>query len=108
VDLIRRRRNREESIDLNRPGGEAQLRTRSGPDRLTEDRELRARVAGAIRELSDARRPVVRMYLAGYQSEEIATRLGWTEPKTRNLLYRGLTELRERLTQLGIGPEGES
>jgi hypothetical protein len=34
--------------------------------------------------------------------------MGWTEPKTRNLLYRGLADLRERLTSMGIGPEVDS
>lgn len=107
VDLIRRRRDREDPVDLNRPGGEARLGTTPGPDQITEDRDLAARVAGAITGLSDSRRPIIRMYLAGYHIEEIATRLGWTEPKTRNLLYRGLAELRERLQALGITTEGE-
>lgn len=49
------------------------------------------------------RRPAVRMYLAGYPREEIAELMGWTEGKTRNLLYRGLADLRARLTELGIG-----
>jgi hypothetical protein len=29
--------------------------------------------------------------------------MGWTEGKTRNLLYRGLADLRERLQEMGIG-----
>ncbi len=55
--------------------------------------------------MSRPRRSVVRMYLTGYDREEIADLLGWTEPKTRNLLYRGLADLREILTEMGIGPE---
>jgi hypothetical protein len=31
--------------------------------------------------------------------------MGWTEAKTRNLLYRGLNELRLALGRLGVGPE---
>jgi Fe2+ transport system protein FeoA len=31
--------------------------------------------------------------------------MGWTEAKTRNLLYRGLDDLRRRLTAMGIEPE---
>jgi RNA polymerase sigma-70 factor (ECF subfamily) len=45
------------------------------------------------------------MYLAGYSREEIADFLGWSEAKTRNLLYRGLADLRNRLTEWGIGWE---
>ena len=41
----------------------------------------------------------------GYpQGREIAALMGWTEAKTRNLLYRGLADLRQALTVRGIGP----
>ena len=45
------------------------------------------------------------MYLAGYDREEIAELFGWTEAKTRNLLYRGLADLRARLADAGLTPE---
>ena len=41
----------------------------------------------------------------GHPREEIAQLMGWTEGKTRNLLYRGLADLRERLTEMGVGWE---
>ena len=41
------------------------------------------------------------MYLAGYPREEIAQLMGSTQGKTRNLLYRGLADVRARLTDLG-------
>jgi len=59
----------------------------------------------AIDEIPESRRPAVRMYLAGYSREDIAELMGWTEAKTRNLLYRGLADLRELLLARGIGPE---
>jgi RNA polymerase sigma-70 factor (ECF subfamily) len=74
-------------------------------DRLVEELELQEQIARAVESLIPARRSVVRMYLAGYSREEIADVLGWTEAKTRNLLYRGLADLRDRLTAMGIGPE---
>ena len=52
------------------------------------------------------RRAVVRMYLDGYGSGEIGALLGWTEAKARNLVYRGLADLREALSRRGVGPEG--
>jgi RNA polymerase sigma-70 factor (ECF subfamily) len=48
------------------------------------------------------------MHLAGYERHEIAELLGWTEAKTRNLLYRGLADLRQVLDSWGIGPGGNS
>ena len=59
----------------------------------------------ALSDLVSSRRGVVRMHLAGYPREEIADLMGWSEAKTRNLLYRGLEDLRQRLTTMGIGPE---
>lgn len=40
------------------------------------------------------------MYLNGYNHREIAGLLGWSEATTRNLLYRGLEELRSHLSEV--------
>lgn len=109
VDMIRRRRAlREtavESVDL---VPEVRTMAISGrdarPDEAVESREALELLARAIDGLSDSRRPVVRMHLAGYHRTEIADLLGWTEAKTRNLLYRGLADLREALERLGYKP----
>jgi RNA polymerase sigma-70 factor (ECF subfamily) len=45
------------------------------------------------------------MHPAGYPREEIASLMEWTEAKTRNLLYRGLADVRARLSAEGIGWE---
>ena len=73
------------------------------PHGVLEGSELASKVAQAIETIPESRRPAVRMHLAGYPREEIASLMGWTEAKTRNLLYRGLADLRERLAQEGIG-----
>ncbi len=62
-----------------------------------EEREGLERIARAVDALPEARRAVVRMHLAGYERGEIAALLGWTDGKTRNLLYRGLADLRALL-----------
>ena len=106
VDIIRRRRARRETrVRLSRLSGEAVLGESPAADLGQEGTEVERQVARAIDGLVDSRRQVVRMYLAGYGREEIADLLGWTEAKTRNLLYRGLADLREQLTKMGIGPE---
>ncbi len=106
VDLIRRRRvKREDTIDVTRPSGEAVLGTNPGPDEAAEREEVLQALERAVGELTESRRPVVRMYLAGYRVDEIADVVGWTEAKTRNLVYRGLADLRARLTELGLGQE---
>jgi len=61
-----------------------------------------AQVERAIESIHPSRRPVVRMHLLGHSREEIARVMGWSEAKTRNLLYRGLADVRERLLAEGV------
>ncbi|HEY7894116.1 MAG TPA: sigma-70 family RNA polymerase sigma factor [Gemmatimonadaceae bacterium] len=104
LDVLRRhRRPREDALED--VGQEPSAPSRRQPEQSLESSELAQQVARAIDTITPSRRPVVRMYLAGYTREEIAGLLGWSEAKTRNLLYRGLADLRERLTEQGIGPE---
>ena len=70
-----------------------------------EGSELAEQVARAVESIPATRRPAVRMYLAGYAREDIAELMGWSEAKTRNLVYRGLDDLRRELTAMGIGWE---
>ena len=104
LDLLRRRRARRTDVsdELSALAGELASHAASPDDDLAA-RELAEEVARVVDTIVPARRPVVRMYLAGYPREEIAELLGWTEAKTRNLLYRGLADLREGLTERGIG-----
>jgi RNA polymerase sigma-70 factor (ECF subfamily) len=104
LDLIRARRTlREEPIDMVHDHGG--IATAESAEAAVEGAELVSLVARAVDEIIPSRRPVLRMYLAGYDREEIAGLLGWTEAKTRNLLYRGLADLRGLLTARGLGPE---
>jgi RNA polymerase sigma-70 factor (ECF subfamily) len=59
-------------------------------------------VEQAIETIPASRRPVVRMHLMGHSRDEIARVLGWSDSKTRNLLYRGLADVRERLVAQGV------
>jgi RNA polymerase sigma factor (sigma-70 family) len=106
LDLMRRHRaghlGLAESIDNS---GEGLATAIPDPETRTQAGELAEQVSRAIDTIPAARRPVVRMYLAGYPREEIAALLGWSEAKTRNLLYRGLADLRGRLTEWRIGWE---
>jgi RNA polymerase sigma factor (sigma-70 family) len=101
LDLIRRRRGGvpTESLDMVDAPTPAK-----DPEQSLVATELTKAVNAAVDCIPPTRRPVVRMYLMGYPREEIAQLMGWTEAKTRNLLYRGLADLREALTARGIGP----
>jgi RNA polymerase sigma-70 factor (ECF subfamily) len=105
LDMVRSHRaRREECIDTVGEGVARELDGGfSAEDRL-DGQELAALVGHLVEEITPSRRPVLRMYLAGYERAEIAALMGWSEAKTRNLLYRGLADLRGLLTAQGIGP----
>lgn len=106
IDLMRRRRTRRADACDSDPEVLDRMVGPGGPEQDLASSEFAATVARAIDTIPVSRRAVVRMYLAGYPRDEIATLLGWTEPKTRNLIYRGLDDLRERLTGWGLDPKG--
>jgi RNA polymerase sigma factor (sigma-70 family) len=104
LDLLRRRRaHRADDTDDISERSDVTTRDASPHDAL-EGRELADQIDAAIDTLSIDRRVAVRLHLTGYDREDIARMLGWTEARTRNLLYRGLDDLRRRLTDMGISP----
>lgn len=104
LDIIRRRRvNRSVPLDDDEGAAQPLASTNAGPVELLDQSELAQRVARAVDGLAPARRAVVRMHLQGYKREEIAELLRWSDAKTRNLLYRGLADLRSALLAEGIG-----
>lgn len=72
------------------------------PEALAEQSELLAKIEQALARLSENRRLAVGLYLKGMSTEEISDLMGWSEPKARNLAYRGLKDLRDELRAEGI------
>jgi len=104
LDIIRRRRvDRNVSLDESEGGAHPLATSTAGPAELLDQSELAQRVTVAVDGLAPPRRAAVRMYLDGYRREEIAALLRWSDAKTRNLLYRGLADLRAVLLAQGIG-----
>jgi len=75
------------------------------PDRIAERRRVAGIVDLALGRLAKNRRTAVELYLQGMSSHEIADLLDWSEPKARNLIYRGLNDLRKDLRAEGIDLE---
>ena len=106
LDLLRRRAARREAATVPIEDRLALLpASPMSPEAGETQRDLEQEVSDAIGTIPETRRAVVRMHLAGYSRGEIASLLGWSEPKTRNLLYRGLDDLRQALRARGIGWE---
>jgi RNA polymerase sigma-70 factor (ECF subfamily) len=80
---------------------------RDSPERQAESREAIRMVSSALAQFPDDQRRAVGMYLQGMTSQEVADLMGWTEPKARNLIYRGLNQLRTTLRAEGIEYEIE-
>jgi RNA polymerase sigma factor (sigma-70 family) len=57
-------------------------------------------VGQAVERLIDSRRQVVKLYLLNLTIQDISSYLNWSHDKTRNLLYRGLADLRQSLKDM--------
>lgn len=75
------------------------------PDLEASRKQIIQRVKEAMARLPDNRRQAVSLHLQGMTTQEIADLLDWTEPKARNLVYRGLNDLRQALKESGIDYE---
>ena len=111
IDAMRRAKARREdqlSTAQEEHGGMGlpfTLDSRQTPEFIAEHQQLIEKVELALARLRPARRQSVRLYLEGMTSQEIAGLMGWSEPKARNLTYRGLRDLRKRLRAEGIDYE---
>jgi RNA polymerase sigma factor (sigma-70 family) len=104
---------REEQLDLVGQGDEPGTGLHSqiadeaeSPESLLERKELIQKIEHALSRLGENRQLAVGLYLKGMTTEEIGELMGWSEPKARNLAYRGLKDLREELRAEGIDYEG--
>jgi RNA polymerase sigma factor (sigma-70 family) len=96
VDLLRRRRARHADSTLPLDEVAEPVSDAGDPWHAVEESELAARLARAIEEIPASRRPAVRLYLAGHSWQEVAAATGWSLAKARNLVYRGLSDLKQR------------
>jgi RNA polymerase sigma factor (sigma-70 family) len=63
---------------------------------------FKKKIISAVESLIESRKKVVKLYLLDLTIEEISILFNWSENKTRNLLYRGLSDLKKKLMGNGI------
>ena len=105
VRLIERQRKRkEESLDT-REGTPRAAVARTAVERRAkvESIELREAIAAGLGGLRPDRRKAVEGHLAGYRVGEIMQRYDWSYGRARNLIARGMADLRGRLRDMGVG-----
>ncbi|MGB9836174.1 MAG: RNA polymerase sigma factor [Candidatus Saccharicenans sp.] len=98
IDQIRRLRKEEEFFLSEK----LRLISELDPDPPLYDystSSLREEILRALDQLMDTRKMVVKLYLLNMSLKEIASYLNFSEDKTRNLLYRGLTDLKNLLRE---------
>jgi RNA polymerase sigma factor (sigma-70 family) len=103
----RARSRREDSLqeqddETGAPVHRLQAPTAASPDAVAERRECREKIATALARLPENRRLAVGLHLRGLTTREIGDLLEWSEPKARNLVHRGLKDLRVLLRPMGI------
>lgn len=72
------------------------------PARIAQSRELGRVIHEAIGTLTAERQHAVRAHLAGLAAQDLMRLKGWTYNRTRNLIQRGMADLRQRLLERGI------
>jgi RNA polymerase sigma factor (sigma-70 family) len=111
IDAVRAAKaRREEQLRLEEDdeGNEPTRLPASGaasPEEETARKEGIAIIRKAVATLPDPRRRAVGLFLQGFPPGEVARVLGWSEAKARNLVYRGMKDLRDELRRMGIDCE---
>lgn len=73
------------------------LASESTPEEQAGLDEDYRQLEGVLEQLAADRARMVRLYLQGFGTQEMAKLTRWTEPRCRNLLYRGLADLKARM-----------
>lgn len=73
------------------------------PEAAAAAAEVSAHIEAALSRLPAERQRAVRAHLAGYAVEEIMQTYGWPYQKARNLIARGMADLRTDLAKGGYG-----
>ncbi len=102
IDQIRKFRREEGIYNLEKSKQVAEFEL-SGGDNFARFRNLEEVLNQAVESLIGSRRQVVKLYLLNLSIPEIAAYLNWSLDKTRNLLYRGLADLKKKLKNTDFG-----
>jgi RNA polymerase sigma factor (sigma-70 family) len=106
IDMLRKVK-REEDVFLHEKQKRISEMKADYLSELAAREQLRDKLAEAVGLLIESRRRVVKLFLMDMTIEEIAAFYGWSKDKTRNLLYRGLADLKRLLQDKDIDYEDE-
>jgi RNA polymerase sigma factor (sigma-70 family) len=101
--VARVRRRAEEPLPEAEPEAEAgALRQETTGEQLVAERERREVLRAALAALPPDRARAVRAHLAGWSVDEVMRLHGWSYQRARNLIARGMADLRLELRSRGM------
>jgi len=100
IDHVRKSRRQDKLIHHEKQ--KWLLEEKCSPEEPAQDNVFWEMVGEAAESLMESRRKVVKLFLSNLTIDEISLTLNWTKDKTRNLLYRGLSDLKRKLKERGI------
>lgn len=107
IDAARRAQAREASRRGNVAPDDIAAGAQANPEPSSQRGEITDAVSRQFDQMKPDRVQAIKLHLQGYTTHEIGRITGWTEARARNLVYRGLSQLRgeldDELTDLGSG-----
>lgn len=102
VRLLRRQEGRRE-VSLDEPEAEVPI-SGADPHTALEARELGDAIEACLEAMVPDRARAVRAHLAGFEIAEVMRMYGWPYQRARNLVARGMADLRAALRARGVRP----
>lgn len=104
IDQIRISRREEEIIQQQKHISEQKSLYTKGS---SHNEDLKEMIGTAVDSLMESRRKAVRLFLLNMSLTEIASFFNWSYHKTRNLVYRGLSDIKKQLKDRDIEYENK-
>jgi len=101
IDQLRKLRREEGIIIVEKQEKIAEQKRNYSENNFNLEESKRI-IGETVDSLIESRKKVVRLFLLNMSIEEISSVYNWSQDKTRNLLYRGLSDLKRKLRNKGI------
>lgn len=102
VDEIRRRGRWQQVSIEDQVGPAAPLSTLPSPEQHYAGQQIHRAVRACLGHLVPSRKVAVTLYTLGHRASQIADRMDWSHKRAKNLIYRGLADMRRCLTKKGF------
>ncbi len=101
---VRRREDARGQESLEPDGPVARMAAWDDPHRALDRKEKMGHIKAALEAISPERRQAVWAHLSGFDVAEIMRRHGWSYHKARNLIARGMADMRRVFEENGWAP----